>query len=100
MRQHYSNDRCNDQRKCLAKSIVYALPLCQIDHNTSMANCPIDCKSEFIVIFHRWTSKENLLAHVEDEDPQLFVALYDFQAAGDNQLTLKKGNYCWAQRKI
>ncbi|KAG7313135.1 hypothetical protein JYU34_000224 [Plutella xylostella] len=40
---------------------------------------------------NRWTSKENLLAHVEDEDPQLFVALYDFQAAGDNQLTLKKG---------
>lgn len=40
---------------------------------------------------NRWTSKENLLAHVEDEDPQLFVALYDFQAAGDNQLGLKKG---------
>ncbi|XP_059055404.1 tyrosine-protein kinase Abl [Achroia grisella] len=40
---------------------------------------------------NRWTSKENLLAHHEDEDPQLFVALYDFQAGGENQLSLKKG---------
>nr|CAH7728960.1 unnamed protein product [Callosobruchus chinensis] len=39
---------------------------------------------------HRWTSKENLLAQEED-DPQLFVALYDFQAGGENQLSLKKG---------
>uniref|UniRef100_T1JL70 Uncharacterized protein n=1 Tax=Strigamia maritima TaxID=126957 RepID=T1JL70_STRMM len=37
----------------------------------------------------RWTSKENLLCQEED-DPQLFVALYDFQAGGENQLTLKK----------
>ncbi|KAL0851706.1 hypothetical protein ABMA28_000031 [Loxostege sticticalis] len=40
---------------------------------------------------HRWTSKENLLAHHEEDDPQLFVALYDFQAGGENQLSLKKG---------
>lgn len=40
---------------------------------------------------NRWTSKENLLAQEED-DPQLFVALYDFQAGGENQLNLKKGN--------
>ncbi|XP_028035333.1 tyrosine-protein kinase Abl isoform X2 [Bombyx mandarina] len=40
---------------------------------------------------NRWTSKENLLAHHEEDDPQLFVALYDFQAGGENQLTLKKG---------
>jgi len=39
----------------------------------------------------RWTSKENLLTQ-EDDDPQLFVALYDFQAGGENQLSLKKGN--------
>ena len=44
---------------------------------------------------NRWTSKENLLAQEED-DPQLFVALYDFQAGGENQLSLKKGNY-WRQ---
>lgn len=45
-------------------------------------------------VYHRWTSKENLLAQEED-DPQLFVALYDFQAGGENQLSLKKGNYFW-----
>ncbi|KAJ8666899.1 hypothetical protein QAD02_008561 [Eretmocerus hayati] len=39
---------------------------------------------------NRWTSKENLLTQEED-DPQLFVALYDFQAGGENQLGLKKG---------
>lgn len=43
---------------------------------------------------NRWTSKENLLTHHEDDDPQLFVALYDFQAGGENQLSLKKG-YCF-----
>lgn len=42
------------------------------------------------VLMCRWTSKENLLAQEED-DPQLFVALYDFQAGGENQLSLKKG---------
>ncbi|KAJ8738077.1 hypothetical protein PYW08_000672 [Mythimna loreyi] len=40
---------------------------------------------------NRWTSKENLLAHHDEDDPQLFVALYDFQAGGENQLSLKKG---------
>lgn len=41
---------------------------------------------------HRWTSKENLLAPgPEEDDPQLFVALYDFSAGGENQLSLKKG---------
>ena len=38
----------------------------------------------------RWTSRENLLAAASDEDPQLFVALYDFQAGGENQLSLRK----------
>ena len=45
---------------------------------------------------HRWTSRENLLssaAAADDDaaDPQLFVALYGFQAGGENQLSLKKG---------
>lgn len=39
----------------------------------------------------RWMSKENLLAQEEDPDPLLFVALYDFQSGGENQLSLKKG---------
>ena len=32
----------------------------------------------------RWTSRENLLTAATDEDPQLFVSLYDFQAGGEN----------------
>nr|CAD7568495.1 unnamed protein product [Timema californicum] len=40
---------------------------------------------------NRWTSKENLLAQEED-DKELFVALYDFHAGGENQLSLRKGN--------
>lgn len=41
---------------------------------------------------NRWTSKENLLAPgPEEDDPQLFVALYDFKAGGENQLSLRKG---------
>lgn len=43
-----------------------------------------------VLMFFRWTSKENLLTQEED-DPQLFVALYDFQTGGENQLGLKKG---------
>lgn len=44
----------------------------------------------------RWHSKEDLLAPEEDSgDPQLFVALYEFRAQGENQLSLRKGVlYC------
>ena len=38
----------------------------------------------------KWMSKENLLANQED-DPNLFVALYEFQSGGDNQLSIIKG---------
>ncbi|XP_044587688.1 tyrosine-protein kinase Abl isoform X3 [Cotesia glomerata] len=48
---------------------------------------------------NRWTSKENLLAQEED-DPQLFVALYDFQAGGENQLSLKKEKHSWYHGRI
>ena len=40
----------------------------------------------------KWMSKENLLQQGED-DPNLFVALYDFQSGGDNQLSIVKGIY-------
>ena len=36
-------------------------------------------------------SKENLLANQGEDDPNLFVALYDFQAGGENQLSIVKG---------
>ncbi|XP_049632381.1 tyrosine-protein kinase ABL2 [Suncus etruscus] len=38
----------------------------------------------------RWSSKENLLGAAET-DPNLFVALYDFVASGDNTLSITKG---------
>lgn len=51
---------------------------------SSSGPSPADCLA-------RWTSKENLLTQEDESDPQLFVALYDFQAGGENQLSLKKG---------
>ncbi|XP_077098011.1 tyrosine-protein kinase ABL1 isoform X1 [Siphateles boraxobius] len=39
----------------------------------------------------RWNSKENLLAGPGENDPNLFVALYDFVASGDNTLSITKG---------
>ncbi|RXG58343.1 Tyrosine-protein kinase Abl [Armadillidium vulgare] len=38
----------------------------------------------------KWHSRENLLAPEDEGDPQLFVALYEFRAQGENQLSLKK----------
>ncbi|XP_030063682.1 tyrosine-protein kinase ABL1 isoform X1 [Microcaecilia unicolor] len=39
----------------------------------------------------RWNSKENLLSGSNENDPNLFVALYDFVASGDNTLSITKG---------
>ncbi|CAG2241154.1 ABL1 [Mytilus edulis] len=39
----------------------------------------------------KWMSKENLLANQGEDDPNLFVALYDFQQGGENQLSIFKG---------
>ncbi|XP_041368095.1 tyrosine-protein kinase ABL1-like [Gigantopelta aegis] len=39
----------------------------------------------------KWMSKENLLTGQHEDDPNLFVALYDFQAGGDNQINIIKG---------
>ncbi|XP_067941219.1 tyrosine-protein kinase ABL1-like isoform X3 [Watersipora subatra] len=41
----------------------------------------------------KWNSRENLLQQgTAPDDPSLFVALYDFQAGGDNQLSIEKGS--------
>lgn len=40
---------------------------------------------------NKWHSRENLLAPEDEADSQLFVALYEFRAQGENQLSLKKG---------
>lgn len=46
----------------------------------------------------RWNSKENLLVRPSENDPNLFVALYDFVASGDNTLSITKGK--WKQENV
>ena len=55
-------------------------------HNRPLPDAPFD------LLGSRWTSRDNLLTAPDDlDDPSLFVALYDFQAGGDNQISLTKG---------
>ncbi|XP_055963303.1 tyrosine-protein kinase ABL2 [Sorex fumeus] len=49
-----------------------------------------DVESQALNEAIRWSSKENLLGATET-DPNLFVALYDFVASGDNTLSITKG---------
>lgn len=50
-----------------------------------------DFESQGLTEAGRWNSKENLLAGPSENDPNLFVALYDFVASGDNTLSITKG---------
>jgi hypothetical protein len=45
----------------------------------------------------RWPSRENLLSSPDDtDDPNMFMALYDFHAGGENQISLTKGkSFCF-----
>jgi len=77
---------------CFAEALLQSRPLPHIPDvpegsPPSLSGSPLPLDSAT-----RWTSKENLLTQ-EDDDPQLFVALYDFTAGGENQLSLKKGNH-------
>lgn len=46
----------------------------------------------FDILGQKWTSKENLLiGNSDSDDPNLFIALYEFQSGGENQLSLLKG---------
>ncbi|XP_053325833.1 tyrosine-protein kinase ABL2 isoform X2 [Spea bombifrons] len=49
-----------------------------------------DLESQALNDAIRWSSKENLLGATES-DPNLFLALYDFVASGDNTLSITKG---------
>ena len=49
-----------------------------------------DAESQALNEAIRWSSKENLLGATESA-PNLFVALYDFVASGDNTLSITKG---------
>ncbi|XP_062855105.1 tyrosine-protein kinase ABL2 [Trichomycterus rosablanca] len=51
---------------------------------------PFGLDSSALTEAGRWSSKENLLGAAES-DPNLFVALYDFVASGDNTLSITKG---------
>lgn len=55
-----------------------------------------DFESQGLTEAARWNSKENLLAGPSENDPNLFVALYDFVASGDNTLSITKGSSIWS----
>ncbi|XP_017592923.1 PREDICTED: Abelson tyrosine-protein kinase 2 isoform X4 [Corvus brachyrhynchos] len=61
-------------------------------HFTEALHRPYGCEVEPQALNEaiRWSSKENLLGATES-DPNLFVALYDFVASGDNTLSITKG---------
>ncbi|XP_055933406.1 tyrosine-protein kinase Abl-like isoform X2 [Argiope bruennichi] len=70
-----------------SEALLQSRPLPEIPGllDDSAASLPLSVETA-----SRWMSKENLLLQ-EDADPQVFVALYDFQSGGENQLSLKKG---------
>uniref|UniRef100_A0A667WRC8 Tyrosine-protein kinase n=1 Tax=Myripristis murdjan TaxID=586833 RepID=A0A667WRC8_9TELE len=72
--QHSGSERTTLQRRCG----------CEALHR------PFGLDSAALTEAVRWSSKENLLGAAES-DPNLFVALYDFVASGDNTLSITKG---------
>jgi len=81
----------------ITEALLQNRPLPEIpDHSSSLHNLqPDETSIGFVSIdsSQRWMSKENLLSQTEELDPQLFVALYEFHSGGENQLSLRKGNY-------
>lgn len=84
----------------LSCTVLVSCPL------TFLANCALlffcyfpealqrpDFESPGLTEAARWNSKENLLAGPSENDPNLFVALYDFVASGDNTLSITKGQF-------
>ena len=56
-----------------------------------LQNRPLPDKP-FDLLGDKWMSRENLLASFEEsDDPNLFVALYDFEAGEENQISVSKG---------
>nr|XP_012628044.1 Abelson tyrosine-protein kinase 2 isoform X8 [Microcebus murinus] len=71
---------CSDASECALPDLIEAL------HRPYGCDVEPQALNEAI----RWSSKENLLGATES-DPNLFVALYDFVASGDNTLSITKG---------
>ncbi|XP_054712843.1 tyrosine-protein kinase Abl-like [Uloborus diversus] len=94
--KHYQRSKASskESRSSLAANNVFSehneallqsRPLPQIpDMSDDIRNLPPPMSSA-----SRWMSKDNLLS--QDDDSQLFVALYDFHSGGENQLSLRKG---------
>ncbi|XP_066479792.1 tyrosine-protein kinase ABL2 isoform X2 [Tiliqua scincoides] len=68
------------------------VPESNLSDLTEALHRPYSCDTEPQALNEaiRWSSKENLLGATES-DPNLFVALYDFVASGDNTLSITKG---------
>uniref|UniRef100_A0A8D2ZZC9 Tyrosine-protein kinase n=1 Tax=Scophthalmus maximus TaxID=52904 RepID=A0A8D2ZZC9_SCOMX len=64
--------------------------LSRCHRQTEALHRPFGLDSAALTEAVRWSSKENLLGAAES-DPNLFVALYDFVASGDNTLSITKG---------
>lgn len=65
---------------------------CPLSLSPEALHRPFGLDSAALTEAVRWSSKENLLGAAES-DPNLFVALYDFVASGDNTLSITKGMY-------
>ncbi|XP_006496685.1 tyrosine-protein kinase ABL2 isoform X10 [Mus musculus] len=86
-----STSYCRDQDTllpCLGRDVSEFA----VAHVTEVLHRPFGCDAESQALNEaiRWSSKENLLGATES-DPNLFVALYDFVASGDNTLSITKG---------
>ncbi|XP_035301896.1 tyrosine-protein kinase ABL1 isoform X3 [Cricetulus griseus] len=62
-----------------------------VEHEALQRPVASDFEPQSLSEAARWNSKENLLAGPSENDPNLFVALYDFVASGDNTLSITKG---------
>uniref|UniRef100_A0A8C4EDV7 Tyrosine-protein kinase n=1 Tax=Dicentrarchus labrax TaxID=13489 RepID=A0A8C4EDV7_DICLA len=80
-------------KHCLMFSLRFQLTPCalMVSFCFSEALQRPDFESQGLTEAARWNSKENLLAGPSENDPNLFVALYDFVASGDNTLSITKG---------
>ncbi|NXB80636.1 ABL1 kinase, partial [Donacobius atricapilla] len=75
------------------ESSRHAGPHCNVfvEHEALQRPVVSDFEPQGLSEAARWNSKENLLSCPSENDPHLFVALYDFVASGDNTLSITKG---------
>ena len=74
------------------KFSAYTHPICSFFPEGLFQTRPLpDAPGGLDSLGSKWMSKENLLANQGEDDPNLFVALYEFQSGGDNQLSIIKG---------